>query len=367
LFAAGAVALGALAGAALFAAAIYAVQPPVTADAIAYYGLLKTVGGGKSGTVVPWPEHPGLRFVYDGPSPNYRRPWAVPDAKPAGIPRRVLMLGDSHLQGVCDTRDNMTAVLCDELSPTQVVNCGVFGWSPLDALRYYRDELKGKQFDTVVLVLYLGNDIAEMVKPGMVQLVRGADGAWREEETVATAAPSRVRLGLDRLGFGGATAAERRALDARMFCATSPGAIDQGFLQARFFQDEPQRLPQALDALREVLSRLRDTAKQRGADFRLVLLPTKNMVEPDTIADIRALGREQLGLTSESLGLDEHLRAEAGAIGADLGIPVKDLTPALRAARQRDPSAPLYWRADFHLGYAGHRAAAQALRETLAR
>ena len=351
---------------ALMAAVVWMARPTPTPECHAYYGLLRIVRENLTGTRVDWPEHPAGGFVYNRAHPHYRRPWSVPDARPADVPRRILMLGDSHLHGVCETSENMTSLLDEALAPAQVVNCGIFGWSPFDALRYYRDELRGKRFDDVVFVLFVGNDLSEMMRPGRARLVREGD-AWveREVDEAPEPYPGHLALALWRLGLRAPDSlppSAGRALRAKGMAVISPGSLDQGGFQAMYFQDHPEEIPVALDMLAHVLQSMRDLTVERDATFRVVLVPTKNMTEPRSVEGVRRELTRVLGVEPRNLDFDAEFHGEVRAILARLGIPWTDLAPVLRAAAERaHASRPMFWFADFHLSTFGHAEAARAL------
>lgn len=365
-FACAAAAGATLLGVALLAAVVWMARPTPTPECHAYYGLLRIVRENLTGTRVEWPEHPAGGFVYNRAHPHYRRPWMVPDARPPEVPRRILMLGDSHLHGVCDTPENMTAILDEALAPAQVVNCGIFGWSPFDALRYYRDDLRDKRFDDVVFVLFVGNDLSEMMRPGRARLVREG-GGWveREVDEAPEAYPGQLALVLWRLGLRGPDSlppSASRALRAKGMAVISPGSLDQGGFQAMYFQDHPEEIPVALDMLAHVLRSMRDLAVERDATFRVVLMPTKNMTEPRGMEGVRGELTRVLGVEPRNLDFDAEFHGEARAIMARLGIAWTDLAPVLRgAADNAPPTRPMFWFADFHLSTFGHAEAARAL------
>jgi hypothetical protein len=160
-------------------------------------------------------------------------------------------------------------------------------------------------------------------------------------------------------------APERRALLFRSMWLINPGCIEQAFWQGLYFQDQPAKVDEALGALDTVVHEMNALAADRGATFTLALLPTKRMVEPETVADLEAPARDVLGLTPESIAFDEAARQMILRRLAAAPFAVLDLTPALQAAHATNPDAPLYWRADFHLNHRGQSVVARELRKIL--
>ncbi len=354
------------AGGLLFAG-ISAVRRKPSADAVAYWGLVLAFHSQKEQTL-RWPEYPGGEFRLFEPDPHYRRPWHVPPKKAADVPWRTVFLGDSHVCGVTRNRENFTAILDRDSSPAQVINCGVFGWGPLDALRHFRTELDGYDFDQVYFVSYLGNDLSDLYRHGEWQAEKVAGGGYREVRVPPLDPPGAIQRAMQDLGFSPedhVAGPERRALLFRRVWLDNPGCIEQSLWQALFFRDSPEKLPEAVGAFRDTMRMMNEIARKRGQRFTLVLLPTKTMVEPELANPIVESGARLIHLPPEFVHFDERVRGLL--LEATRGEPYDtlDLTEPLREARRRNPGRPLYWRADFHLSLWGHRALAGFFRDRI--
>jgi hypothetical protein len=361
-------AVGLIVGLAASGTVVYLLRPRLTEDARRYSRFFEIRRLGKP-TRLPWPEYPGGEIQLDEPCVHMRRPWSVPKEKPNDVPRRTLVLGDSHIDGVCRTRENLTAVLDAETSPSQVVNCGIFGWSPIDALRYYRDELSDQQFTDVVYVFYAGNDLSDLFRPGLWQATRNPDGTIGEIKTPRPEDPPRWAKTVARWGFdpgSRVSPSQRRALLCRKMWEVNPGCVDQVFFQALYFQDNPEQVEPGIAAAVDTVTSMQSLARQRGARFVLVLLPTKQMVEPESITDLIPKARRILRLKPELVHLDERVYQGILRGATAAGITVIGLLPDLVAAHKRRPAVPMFWRTDFHLSSFGHAAVADALRDTIA-
>jgi hypothetical protein len=352
---------------ALAVAAAYALMLRPSEDARLYWPLSRAAQSPAEATL-RWPEYPGGMMTINAPDPHYRRPWSEPARRPAEVPWRTLVLGDSHVYGLCPTGEAFTAVLDRDTSPAQVINCGVFGWGPLDALRFLRDDLKDARYERIILVFYLGNDLADLFRYGQHTVERAPDGSYRENEPKPLPRPTKLQCLMQDLGLSpekGLPDPERRALLFRRMWLINPGAIEQEFWQSLYFQDQPAKVEEALGALENITGQMNAMARDRGATFTLVLLPTKRMVEPETVGDLGEAARRVLGLTPEFVGFDGTVRELIRKRFAKAPYEVLDLTPALQAAHAAAPGKSLFWRVDFHLNHRGHAVVAGELRKLL--
>ncbi len=272
-----------------------------------------------------WPEHPAGHVTMRSNNLGFRedRPTVVAKAGP-----RVLVLGDSHTDGVIDNADNLAHVLerlLDEdaaaagTAPVEVLNAAVGGTGPheyVGQLRKHLDLLP----DLVIAVIYTGNDFANAL-------------------LLSDYATKRHRKPRD--------AGYRRPLDAA--AARWPLLVPQGFNQPCEFRywsgDDELALVAALDDLL-VMRRLCDGI---GSRLLVTILPSLADVQPHTDrATVDAI-LQTLALTPEEFGI--NLRLGQRLIGelASRGIPCLDPSAAMAAS-----DTPLYWRADHHLGFAGH-------------
>ena len=357
----------ALLAVALAAALAYAMLRRPSQEALDYWGLMMVARHPHQATV-RWPEYPGGEMTLNEPHPHYRRPWRVPKEKPADVPWRVVVLGDSHMSGVVPSGEAAVSILDRDSSPSQVVNMSIFGWGPVDALRYLRDDLAGHHFDRAIYVFYLGNDLCDIYRHGHYQMERRPDGTYEEVPTTPLPPVSPVQRFLQDLGVpleNRTTGPERRALLFRRMWMVNPGSVEQAFFQSLYFQDQPGKLEEGLGAMREIALRMKEICEARGTSFTLALLPGKCTVEPDRVADLVEVAKEVFKLQPKYVEVDETIRRAMAAWDGQDGLRVVDLTPALTEAYRARPDRPLFWHTDFHLNTDGHIVVADELRRLL--
>lgn len=142
------------------------------------------------------------------------------------------------------------------------------------------------------------------------------------------------------------------------------GPVQQLALRRQFAS--PELLPvlkgteeglRSLQASERLVAAMEGFAREQGAGFTLVLVPTKQQAIPQQREEWMALHR--LG-ESQALSVQRRLREWANGIG----IVVVDPLDLMAAAP--DPGS-LYWVANMHMTPAGHALLARALAPVLAR
>lgn len=270
-----------------------------------------------------WPEHPRGRIVFVTNDLGLREDTPV---RPGDVGRCVLVLGDSHTEGLVHNQESFAHVLQALLGaagrPTRVLNAGVGTTAPQNYLGQYL-RLEELRPALVVAVVYDGNDFA-----GALQLDERLRG-------LPTTHPPAERLAAAR--------------------ARWPEILPQAFGQALQFAAHPDAAGRALDAALEALLELQRQCAHRGARLLVATLPAK----PDVDGDDRATQAEllaTLGLEAQDLAVNEALGARLRAALADAGVEALDLAPVLKAR-----PGPMYWVRDYHLAVAGHEAVGLAL------
>ena len=110
---------------------------------------------------------------------------AVPTAieKPVGR-TRILLLGDSQLDGIVDNDENLTCLMEERLRAqgknVEVLNASTGSYSPYQSYIWYTKFGRELDPDLVILSVYLGNDLAELLTPGRPRLIP-RDGSFLEE------------------------------------------------------------------------------------------------------------------------------------------------------------------------------------------
>lgn len=304
--------------------------------------------------------------------------------KPPGV-LRILVLGDSQSEGIVENAETYAALVESALGrvrPTEVLNAATSGYSPLLSYLWWERYGASLQPDAVLLALYTGNDLGELLGQkqdfggwgdgpafSLPTLRETSDGGFGVEVPGASGGLGRMldhwlsvhvrswtllHARFDRL-FGPAPPAELAA--AMRHC---PGCM-QAVWQPWFLRQKPDREPRAWQRLSWTLARFRDSVHGRGARFYVAVLPTKPQVESEAAWNQAELALHALGLSRQEVqDWLSQIHARFVAEGQAVADDSVDLLPTLQAARQTS-AADLYWQLDWHLSASGHRAVGEAL------
>lgn len=300
-----------------------------------------------------------------------------PLSKRAGA-TRVAFVGDSFVEGFSagagDTIPRVFAALAREDGrDVEALNLGVGGGTLESYSRLLRDALPLFRPDALILVLF-ANDVIEKRLPT----------GWREDALV----PTRPRRWLPRLTFVGSRLAAGERVARRWIEAPfdflpavpdprNPWTDGKRAGELVFVQPEIARaarngrfnpmLPDAMPWFARALVRpvdlaphlraFRDRARELGADFGVVYLPTKMQVSDRYLPFVAQYSPPGSAVSLTAERFQRHARALAETTGA-LGVPFLDLTPTMRAG---DAARPLYWDYDDHLRSDGYRITAGAI------
>jgi hypothetical protein len=256
-----------------------------------------------------------------------------------GLPdaRRVLFLGDSHLMGVVSNVDNASDVLERALRErsgdpeASVYNAACGNYSVYQYVLRARTLVDVLRPDTLVAVIFLGNDLLELDHDARPHL----DDALVERPATRSAR-------------GGDPFERWRALGR-----PPQGLFWQGLNQAYYLRRSPQRVRPVLAKARRSLELLAALAEERKAALLVALLPSYDVTFPERAASTKPEVRALLGGNPNA-----NLRAGVLAALRELGIPYVDLLERFRA----DGRDELYAR-DFHIYVEGHHLVADALVE----
>ncbi len=250
---------------------------------------------------------------------------------------RVIAVGDSHVDGLCDNADSFPNLLEAELArrhpgrSIEVLNAACGGWSFYNYLGAL-EGLADLRPDVFVLVAYGGNDFQGALS--LYHYQRGDRPPKAAHDTM------RAMLALSEDGTVGLPA--------------------QYLVQAAYLYDHPREEQAALDMTLQVTAEVERRCRQRGIALLCVYLPPWPHAQPELCANLLAEALARAPLPEEALAADERLADAWLAWLAREGIAAVDLRPAFHAEAE-----PLYWKSDHHLNLAGHRAAARALLEPL--
>jgi len=250
---------------------------------------------------------------------------------------RILVVGDSHVDGVCRNDESFPNVLEAQLAADhpdraiEVLNAGTGGWSfynYLGALEGYAE----LEPDVFVVVVYGGNDFYEAIPVHH----------FHRREKVLTSVPEHmaalVKLARDEMGI--------------------PSQWYNGIV---YFRDHPDERKAALDMSVDVFGEIRRRCDERGIELLAVYLPPYADAQPERFAPYLAQARAAVPVAKKDLQVDERLADLMLARLEEAGIRTVDLRPAFRASDEA-----LYWETDHHINLAGQRLVAREVRAAVA-
>jgi len=304
-----------------------------------------------------------LKKDFSGGTPN---PCLVP-VDPAGGPR-VLFLGDSYTEGsgrgrACNYPDVVEATLREQgLANARVVNAGVSGYGPVEALGLLRWHVaKNCPIDAIVYNLVLENDFADNLPRTERRVVAGIISRFPRSWFLRTFHPLDMRTfrWAMILSFF-ARASTKEMLNAVTVesgpCDLEPKAFTE---VSPFLRDTVERsLASAhrLDSVRgsrddvvAAIAGMRDIAREMGVPFVLVVFPDRALVDLEL----------QRAMPIESDRLAPAIAARDFALATLHADVVLDMSETLT-------SAGLYRNADTHLSDLGNVVAGRHVGEALA-
>lgn len=253
---------------------------------------------------------------------------------------RVLALGDSHLDGVVPTEDNLTALLEDALRDDPggehwVLNAGCGLYSLYQYALRSRTLVPRYRPDVVLVVVFCGNDFGELDNVRFPHL----DDALAERPPDPDPPPEE-------------TSRRKQALDLFV-----EAPFWQGMNQALYLFEEPERSEPIRRKATRTVELLEQVAHDGGADVLWVLIPSFDLVFPDKIASASPLA----GQVVES-GVQRELHDWFLDMLRTRESHVVDMLPVFRA----DGSLGIY-AIDFHIFVRGHRLVADRVLPALRR
>lgn len=249
---------------------------------------------------------------------------------------RILVTGDSHVDGVCRNSDGFPAALGSFLTnakpdrAVEVLNAGVGGYNPynyLFALEKYA-ELKP---DVFVVVIYGGNDFS-----GMMTLQR-----YYERRPPPAMQPYTVDRFLRQEGC-------------------PKGMVPQEMAQVMYFLNNPDDEQVAIDTMNAISAEIVRRCRALGVKPLFVYLPPASVGQPATFAVQLELAVAALELQRRAVGVSDRIADAWLAFLGKKQVLAVDLRPTFRASKTR-----FYWLADFHINVAGQRAAAATVHPAL--
>jgi hypothetical protein len=288
-----------------------------------------------------------------------------PYAKPAGV-KRIALVGDSMVAAVATAEERTLAVRLERLlaasrpeSRWEVLNAGVSSSSTGSELALYRAVLERYAPDLVLLVFWVGNDLAD----NSYELTRAPrlyfelDAAGRLRQLPFAARPFVVGEWLDR--WSRFYVWQKTALrQARAVLHAASGGLEP--VELVFAEPEPPPVARAWAVTGALLQAFRDEAAARGAAFALVVAPAAPQVYDDLWQELARRGAQQQTPLAR-----EHPDLRLLELSRRGGIPFLSLLSGFRGAAPGGDSTraaeQLYYEGRFHWNDRGNELAAAAI------
>lgn len=270
--------------------------------------------------------------------------------KPPGE-RRIVVLGDSLVLSVQvpfsqTFTEQLERRLNEAGGPTtyRVINAGVQGYGPVEELLFFRRVVRQLQPDLVLVTVFVGNDAEEAVT-SQPKLAPERPATERLRESVVTQLRRTVRrsMVLQVLRLRLVTATDR-------FRGTA--GTPEPPLQS-FAANPAPRIPQGIALTRDAIQQIAAEAGAIGARTGIVLMPARLQIDDGDYGRLR----EIVAAAGGDLRRDAPTERFTTALG-DLGLPMLDLLPPLRAARA---GSDLFFQENVHLTRRGHQVVGDAL------
>ena len=288
-----------------------------------------------------------------------------PYAKPPGV-KRIALVGDSMVAAVATAEERTLAVRLERLlaasrpeSRWEVLNAGVSSSSTGSELALYRAVLERYAPDLVLLVFWVGNDLAD----NSYELTRAPrlyfelDAAGRLRQLPFVARPFVVGEWLDR--WSRFYVWQKTALrQARAVLHAASGGLEP--VELVFAEPEPPPVARAWAVTGALLQAFRDEAAARGSAFALVEAPAAPQVYDDLWQELARRGAQQQTPLAR-----EHPDERLLELSRRAGIPFLSLLSGFRAAAPGADSTradeQLYYEGRFHWNDRGNELAAAAI------
>jgi hypothetical protein len=249
---------------------------------------------------------------------------------------RVLVVGDSHVDGICNNSENLCAIAEAELesehpgATVEVLNGARGGhslWNYLGVIERHRS-LKP---DVVVVTVFGGNDFTDVLMLGH---------AFEGTHPRGLTPESRERRG--------------EALTKSRY------VLGQGYGTLLFFKDRPHELDFSFEVSLRILEKISRTCSDAGAELLLMYLPSPLSLPFERAPHEEPAIRALLGFEEADLALPATIRARLLSTAEELKINALDLTPTLTECEDA-----CFWETDLHLSVTGHERVGLHLAERL--
>jgi len=329
---------------------------PVMRDGVAWPGLLitkekkelliETFANRHSGRIVSDPD------AYFAVRPNYRCEWRFPEhpaktwfsnsnsyglrgrLEPASEPPdlRVIVTGDSHIEGVCLDHETYPVQLGIRLrrefpgKRIESFNAAVGGYDPYNYLGAL-EKFIALDPDVFVMTVFGGNDF------------KGAYGIRSYyASTKGEVSDNRIRMKLVESGID------------------MVGLNPQELTQAVFFLENPDEIENTIATMVALTERMRERCEEEGIELVCVYLPAPLRAQPQLYRELIATIEAALPEFEDPLSSSDRIADGWIEFVKERALRVLDLRPIFRAHEEQ-----LYWRSDYHLNVRGQAVIAESL------
>ncbi|HEX6885992.1 MAG TPA: SGNH/GDSL hydrolase family protein [Planctomycetota bacterium] len=261
-----------------------------------------------------WPEHPEGHYAWRTNSLGLR---GSAEPAPTSPDLRVLVVGDSHTEGVCLDAETFPARLEQGLRQAhpdrtiEVLNAARGGYSFFQYLGALERALELEP-DVLVVGIYGGNDFEEVLTPHhyFQGTLRPPADKFRELRA--------------------------RALKGHV------ASIGQALNSVKYFATWPDQVDVALQAIRDCCTEIQALCLRRSIHPVFVFIPSAAEIEPDGHPKLRE-ALAMLEVSPEDLRTSERMADSLLAFLRQRGLDVLDMRPVFRST-----DVLLYWKADLH-------------------
>ena len=345
-------------------------------------------------------EHPDGTIIVRRNRASFREDDDTPVAKPRGM-NRIVVLGDSHTDGICWNPESFANQLesllnsnADRSAEFDVINAGHSTFSPYQEWWIYERVLRHFSPDLLVVAFYCGNDFWDVcATDGRVHLVRTDDGFEHSaeiEQPEASHPPAddsedagssnpvkkflRSRFALYhalaaikplRAALGNPPAKTDYELRVDALPESQHAAYWQDYGQAAWFAESPDEWDNAVERMEHVIGLFKDSAARDHIPVLFVLIPALNEIDRSFAAEAFDGAATTLKLTEAERELDGRVRSEMSELLRKADVPFLDLSAAFRNFLKEHPGQSLYYLFDHHINIAAQTLIADELRRFL--
>jgi hypothetical protein len=272
-----------------------------------------------------WAEHKDGKIIMKTNNMGFRKDTDTFPVKQGKI--RILVTGDSHVDGVVNNNESCCALLEDLLNKLsndkhyEVINSGVGLYCPRNYLGIIEKYLYIEP-DIFIVIIHNGNDFLENCR------VLGGKPVNDPEY--------RNRL--------------------REACSFDPGAVGQGLNQIYYFKYFPEYLKVAFTSVTDNIASIKKICDSNNIILMVLLLPTKMELEWNTDELRLNKCKENLKITSDDLQINTKL---SDMMFSWLTINKINCLNLYHSLKERP--VKLFWNQDYHLNDHGHKIIAEAL------